>query len=68
MKIAFNSLMSQNWTRNVTERIFRQKWIAFEDNEILLSFKYIVLLSIYWMPGGFAIIPKYDMIYKDLRS
>lgn len=68
MKIAFNSLMSQNWTRNVTERIFRQKWIAFEDNEILLSFKYIVLLSIYWMRRGFAIIPKYDMIYKDLRS
>ena len=40
--------MSQNWTRNVIERIFRQKWMAFEDNEILLSFKYIVLLSIYW--------------------
>lgn len=42
--------------------------MAFEDKEILLSFKYIVLLSIYWMRRGFAIIPKYDMIYKDLRS
>ena len=42
--------------------------MAFEDNEILLSFKYIVLLSIHWMRRGFAIIPKYDMIYKDLRS
>ena len=35
--------------------------MAFEDNEILLSFKYIVLLSIYWMRRG-------DMIYKDLLS
>lgn len=42
--------------------------MAFEDHEILLSFKYIVLLSIYWMRRGFAIILKYDMIYKDLRS
>ena len=42
--------------------------MAFEDNETLLSFKYIVLLSIYWMGRGFATIPKYDMIYKDLLS
>ena len=42
--------------------------MAFEDNEILLSFKYIVLLSIYWMRRRFATIPKYDMIYKDLLS
>ena len=42
--------------------------MAFEDNEILLSFKYIVLLFIYWMRRSFATIPKYDMIYKHLLS
>ena len=42
--------------------------MAVEDNEILLPFKYIVLLSIYWMRRGFATIRKYDMIYKDLLS
>ena len=64
--------MWQNWTRNVIERIFRQQWMAFEDNEIFYYYYYyylnIVLLSIHWMLGDIVIIPKYDIIYTGLLS